>query len=1276
MTAPVRHVLGLDIGSNSVGSAWADLELGKIDLGVSVFPAGVDEQDDKRGAPKNVARRQARSQRRGIRRRSDRKRKLQQLLIETGLLPLDEQARQSLFDLDPWELRRKGLSEPLSAFEFGRILVHLAQRRGALGVTTDPENEEEGKVKEGIDRLNKIMRERGARTVGELVAILRQASRETTTGRITQAVATQVSRRTRQRRRQLGERSGAVVLDPVRNRQYRIAEDQQLYADRRWIRDEFQTLFGKQRALAGELAPLLTDGLLKQLDDPVKDSTWRHRGQLFGQRNIYWDTGTLGRCDLEPTERCAPIADMHASYFRVVETVNNIRVETRGKSPEPLTEKQRAQVISLLRGPLFKKVKGKLEPKSSASITDIKTALEINPRDPNVLINLQADEERDINCDWFHREIVHGVFTEAGWSALDSNADECRRKQEGVNRALLRFDPDEPEDELRLREGSGKWWKLDSDAIERLIAAWKRRPKLENRLNLSRRAISNLIPFMEKFDKANNRWPTQQEARKAYARTLTQQKDEHGRRRYETGAPGLTARDRYFMRQKKHEIAPGVPALPPAPMLSNPVVRKTIHEVRRHITAYLRKFGCRPDRVVIEMARITKQSESMRNAALARNRAQEKIRKSIIDEVLPAAFGPERAARLTLNQQRSAVDRVLLARQQTQVCPYCGKAGFTDGIAAQGAEIEIDHILPYSRTGNDGIANKVLCHKSCNQGKCNQILKAWWGSDFEERLRPAEQLFKNPAVTYPYFSPRDYQRKWANFTREIREEDEWRNSQLTDTAYAARQVAAYLADALFDGRGLPERGDGTGQQRVFFTVGRITSILRRDWQLYQSLKPEDAGKEHSHNLSAAEERALAEKNRGDHREHAIDAAVIALTDPYIKTQLANWAAEAAEYRDRNGHRPRRRPIAPPPPWTGSVPQLRSLILQQLYERFDSSAQSAGRGDECGRESAQVVSHRPVKRRLVGAFHEETHYGPVVGPQPAHRTESLSTLFTNRISAERLTPNHLRVPPGWDERSARLEEASSSNGHMSSLRRELAELRDPSPGKSGIVRDRALRDRIRKCLRSKGVDPDDFSPAQIKKLIADGHLAMRSGVPIKGVVLLRTNTEPVIVPRKRWDHAGKKWLTDDDPRTARVYIGGNNHHIEIRQDRRTGKWSGEVVPTFEVAKRVRIRKLEAVDRADADMHEFVMSLAEGEMIHARRKDRAIDAPGAVGYFVVAKLDKPARIHFAPHWDARRAGEQDRWSVSPADLKDCGVIPGEPPAKVRVNPLGEVRRLVRD
>ena len=924
-----------------------------------------------------------------------------------------------------------------------------------------------------------------------------------------------------------------------------------------------------------------------------------------------------------------------------------------------------------MRGPLFKKSKGKLLPKSSASFTDIKEALGIKPRDKSVSLNIEADEDRDINADWFHREIVHGAFTEERWRTMGE------RQRESVNRAVLKFNPEHEEDAKKLRNGAMSWWGLTDAAADRLIEAWIARPKLERRLNLSRKAIMNLLPRMEEFDRESGRWPTQQEARKNYAKLLDAlyQKtgvvaDRIASERYATGALGLTAADRYYMRLKKHQIAEGVPELPPAPTLSNPVVRKAIHEVRRHLLAYLRKFRCKPHRVVIELARITKQSERQRNAALARNSRRDKLRKIIIAKILPTAF--EDARRLTLNQQRAAVDRVVLAQQQGRICPYCGNAGITDKIAAKGDDLEIDHIVPYSRCGDDGLNNKVLVHRTCNRGKGSLTPREWWGDGFEARIRFAEKLFKNAEPGKgEYFEKRDYNRKWENFNREVRGGDEFKNSQLTDTAYAARQVANYLADALYDGRGLPERGDGEGNQRIFFTMGRLTSMLRKDWQLFETVKPEGEARERTGGMTAEEELELAEKNRGDHRQHAIDAVTIALTDPRIKNKLARWAGDAAEYKEKHGQWPRRK--KEDPPW-GTVGNFRLQVLEKVYAELGSKP-SAGASTREDGSGLIVVSHRPVKRRLTGAFHEDTHYGPVIGPLPPHRSESVDTLFTNRISADRLTPNHLRVPDGWDNLSVKLDDGGISVADKKATRRTLAAMEDPSPGKSGIVRDRALRDRIRKCLRENGLDPENFTTAGIKKLIADKKLTMASRVPIKGVVLLRTNTDPVSIPRKRWDPFSDRMIADQDPRTARVYIGGNNHHVPIREHRKSGKWSGEVVSTFVAAKRVRVEKRDAVDRSD-DKDSFVMSLAEGEMVYARRKDRPEDSPN---YFVVCKLDKAGnscRIHFAPHWDARKASEQDRWDVTPGDLKDCGPTLGHPPYKVRVSPLGKPAPLHND
>ena len=485
---------------------------------------------------------------------------------------------------------------------------------------------------------------------------------------------------------------------------------------------------------------------------------------------------------------------------------------------------------------------------------------------------------------------------------------------------------------------------------------------------------------------------------------------------------------------------------------------------------------------------------------------------------------------------------------------------------------------------------------------------------------------------------------------------------MTDTAYASRQVAAYLRDALF-----PEDTDDE-RRGVFTTKGQYTAVLRRDWGLLEE------GMDRSFELIAMpegdERREVArreKKDRSNHWHHAVDAVVIAFSTGSKIDDLAHFVQEQERARADLGYWPKRQRLDPP--W-GTVEEFRELVLARLKK--------------------QIVSHRPVKRKLIGPLHEETLYGPVVAPLPTHRSENPETLFTNRIDAYKLTPNHLRVPEEWDELSHRLETPDLSKSDGKKIRKQLAALEDPSPAKSGIVRDRTLRDRIRKCLRSNSINPDAFSEDDIKRLIDAGKLrtkrrdTKKKGVPILRVVLLRTHAKPVIVSRNRWDHDKHEYVPDNDPRTRRAYIGGNNHHVEILEDTKTRKWSGCVVTAFKAAARVRPPKRSgrtrqpAVDRSDRKGKRFVMSLAEGEMIFMKNPET-----GEPGYFVLAKLDKK-KLHFVAHWDARPAtvtkadrekgkSPRDLHSFAPSRLASLGLNEEERPYKVAVSPLGDIRRV---
>ena len=133
-----KKILGLDIGSNSIGWALLEGDDGKaskiIDLGSRIFTKAVEE---KTPTPKNVKRRDSRLGRRVIQRRARRKQRMLNYLVKLKLLPQElsghTQPEVILNDLgDPYQLRKKSLDSALSAHEMGRVLLHLVQRRGFL----------------------------------------------------------------------------------------------------------------------------------------------------------------------------------------------------------------------------------------------------------------------------------------------------------------------------------------------------------------------------------------------------------------------------------------------------------------------------------------------------------------------------------------------------------------------------------------------------------------------------------------------------------------------------------------------------------------------------------------------------------------------------------------------------------------------------------------------------------------------------------------------------------------------------------------------------------------------------------------------------------------------------------------------------------------------------------------------------------------------------------------------------------------------------------------
>jgi len=236
--------LGLDIGTNSIGWWLYHTEDNRItevlDGGVRIFSNG---RDPKSGASLAVDRRMARSARRRRDRYCRRRTSLMHKLSDAGLMPDNPIKAKTLERLDPYELRARGLDEALPLTHLGRAFFHLNQRRGfKSNRKTDRGDNQGGKIKDAIVRLDMEMMMRHARTYGEFLHMRRSDKPEKPAH----------EQKTRKDQIRLDDRR----TKSVRTRLYAVRGDNEdedieesgydFYPDRRHLEDEFNTLWAAQ----------------------------------------------------------------------------------------------------------------------------------------------------------------------------------------------------------------------------------------------------------------------------------------------------------------------------------------------------------------------------------------------------------------------------------------------------------------------------------------------------------------------------------------------------------------------------------------------------------------------------------------------------------------------------------------------------------------------------------------------------------------------------------------------------------------------------------------------------------------------------------------------------------------------------------------------------------------------------------------------------------------------------------------------------------------------
>ena len=303
-----------------------------------------------------------------------------------------------------------------------------------------------------------------------------------------------------------------------------------------------------------------------------------------------------------------------------------------------------------------------------------------------------------------------------------------------------------------------------------------------------------------------------------------------------------------------------------SPICTNPVVLRSCAQLRRIINSIIRHYGL-PDTIRVEVANDLKRTEYEKKLITSGNiynrRTNEKAKDDIVE-----FFG----LKSTDHVKGKDLEKVRLYNEQGGKDPYTGQGIDFGRMLTEKGYVEIDHILPFSRSCDNARTNKVLVLTKSNRDKSNRTPYEWMTSgeptapNWDEFCIRME-VWASGKEPKHYYSSKLAKLKEDNFTNNI---DSFISRNLNDTRYMSKDVAKWLADCL----PFPE----DGRKHVFCVSGAVTAFMRGIWRIGIL---DDNGK----------------KNREDDRHYAVDAAVIAACTPSIVKGIALISEEHATNRD-------------------------------------------------------------------------------------------------------------------------------------------------------------------------------------------------------------------------------------------------------------------------------------------------------------------------------------------------------------------------------------------
>ena len=859
------------------------------------------------------------------------------------------------------------------------------------------------------------------------------------------------------------------------------------YPTRELILDEFDQLWAAQSAWHKDV---LTETARVDLRDTIE---WQHPLK----------SPPVGKCTLIPEQQRAPRALPSSQRARIFQEVNALRVMPAGREAYALTLEQRDIITNRLLNPSSKTGKvtfGQIRKLKGLSIYDS--------------FNTESAKRKDLGGDETAAKLMQADRWGPQWLSLDlatqdKIVDQLLNEEDEIKLVAWLCDNYDLSEEQAIRvadcplpQGYGS---LSKQALDRIL------PKLEVGVTVYSDAVlqagfasHSQFGTGEIFD---NGLP--------YYGYILERSTAFG-----TGDPKDSDEVRYGK-------------------VANPTVHVALNQIRVVVNDLIRRFGA-PEQIVLELARdLPLSAEGKKELETTQKKNQdENVRRNALLGEWGETESYENRMRLRLWEELDALDRR---------CVFTGEPISKTNLFS--ADVEIEHILPFSRTFDDGFSNKTLSMRNANRDKQNRTPHEAFGHsppgyDWEEIAKRSAEL--SPAKRWR-FGPDAMERY---------DEDEggFIKRQLTDTQYISRLAKGYV-EAIYG-----DQGQAGSKNNVWVITGRLTADLRWRWGLDSVL--------HGHNNPDVSQ--AQKKNRDDHRHHAIDAVVIACTDRKMLRQAADQARNnEAKFSDR--------------------------LLSDIAEPWDNF-----REDVAGKIRALIVSHKP-DHGYQDAMHNDTAYGIIDGQGPEPDKENLPNVVTRKP----LDSDAFKAPKDLQKI---LDEQIVSH------------FLDATQGLSG---------------------------AGFKDALLEAGRTMKPPV-----YKVRIGERLRVIP-----------FADKTGKTYKAYKGDGNYCYDIWLNEK-GKWTGEVISTFDAYQMARKDVNWWRTTIGRDGQDLIMRVRKGDMlqiVHNERTQIVQVAKFTAGQIALSE-------HFEANVDARTRDKQSELKYifkSPGSSQTSGA------KKVTTSPSGIVK-----